>query len=67
MISQTVLPGRPSWHKVTHFFVNAYAMGPLVPSETRRLYQKTSFKPFAKSETFIGFFSSGGTYFLVLS
>ena len=67
MISQTVLPGKPFWHKTIRLFVNSYSMGPFVPSETRRLYQKTSFKLFAKCETFVGFLSSVGTYFLVLS
>jgi hypothetical protein len=61
MTSQTVFPGRPCRHKVTRLFVNSYSMGPFVPSETRRLYQKTSCKLFAKCETFIGSFSSGGT------
>jgi len=34
-----VRSGRPSLHSVTRWRANAYAIGPLVPSETVRRYQ----------------------------
>ena len=34
--------------------MNSYSIGPFVPSDTRRRYQKTSFKFLAKSEIVIG-------------
>src|SRR4029453_9595347 len=37
--SQTVRSGRPSLHSVTRWRANAYAIGPLVPSETVRRYK----------------------------
>ena len=36
--SHTVRSGRPSLHRVTRLRANAYAIGPLVPSETVRRY-----------------------------
>lgn len=48
-ISQTVFPGIPATERVTRLFVNSYSTGPLVPSETRRLYQKTSLRFFCES------------------
>src|SRR5262245_41803718 len=55
--SQTVLSGWPSLHSVTCLLVNSYSMGPLVPSDTFRRYQKQSWRLLATASTDIGAFS----------
>lgn len=57
IINQTFFSGRPSLDINTLRLVNSYSIGPFVPSETVRLYQKKSFIVSAKAFTEIGFFS----------
>ena len=57
IMSQTVLSGSPFFEMITRLLVNSYSMGPLVPSETLRRYQKTLWMLFAMDSIVIGFFS----------
>jgi hypothetical protein len=49
--SQTVRSGSPSLHSVTRWRAKAYAIGPLVPSETFRRYQLEAGRPAATAAT----------------
>src|SRR5712691_9534851 len=52
--SQTVRSGSPSLHSVTRVRANAYAIGPLVPSETVRRYHTEDGKLSANAVTVNG-------------
>src|SRR5215510_6773338 len=52
--SQTVRSGRPSLHRVTRCRANAYAIGPLVPSDTFRRYQREAGRLAATAATVLG-------------
>ena len=58
--SHTVLAGRPSPQRVTWRLVNSYSIGPFVPSETFRRYQKQSCRLLANVSTAMGSFARGG-------
>jgi len=61
MMSQTARSGRPSRHRVTWRLVNAYAMGPLVPSETVRRDHTVSCRCVAMASTVGGALSLGAS------
>jgi hypothetical protein len=59
--SQTVRSGRPSLHSVTRWRANAYTIGPFVPSETRRRYQREAGRRAATAATVHGAVSGDTT------
>src|SRR4029453_12299480 len=59
--SQTGRSDRPSLHSVTRWRANAYAIGPLVPSETVRRYQCDAGSPAATAATVPGVVASATT------
>ena len=59
IINQTSLVGNPFLAMTTRRLENSYSIGPLVPSDTLRRYQKKSLLPTAKSTREIDFFSPG--------
>src|SRR6056297_1033630 len=63
--SHTVLSGRPSLASTTRLFVNSYSIGPLVPSDTWRLYQKKLLRLTAMFLKETGFPDSSERTFLV--
>src|SRR5262245_61265121 len=52
--SQTLRSGSPSLHNVTRWRANAYAIGPLVPSETVRRYHLDAGRLAAMAATVAG-------------
>ncbi len=59
--SQTVRSGKPSLQSVTRWRANAYTIGPLVPSETCRRYQREAGRLAAKAATVPGAWSEATT------
>src|SRR4029453_8371686 len=59
--SQTVRSGRPSLQSVTRWRANAYTIGPLVPSETCRRYQREAGRRAATAATVHGMLSGATT------
>src|SRR5213595_891809 len=61
MTSHTVRSGRSSLHSVTRWRANAYSIGPLLPSETRRRYHPEDGRCFATAATVSGSAASEAT------
>src|SRR5713101_3362158 len=61
MTSHTVRSGKSSLQSVTRLRANAYSIGPLVPSETRRRYHPEDGRLCANATTVSGATPSGAT------